>query len=87
MANGNTNFSMRNEVRGMLMRAHNFLVISYVSFHVYERFLSKKERGVGFILVTQYSTSIPSEARNLGTYFILAAMSEREVQRLPLRQM
>lgn len=39
------------------------------------------KRGVGFILVTQYSTSIPSEARNLGTYFILAAMSEREVQR------
>jgi hypothetical protein len=39
------------------------------------------KRGVGFVLVTQYSTSIPSEARNLGTYFILAAMSEREVQR------
>ncbi len=39
------------------------------------------KRGVGFILVTQYSTSIPSEARNVGTYFIMAAMSEREVQR------
>jgi hypothetical protein len=39
------------------------------------------KRGVGFVLVTQYSTSIPSEARNLGTYFIMAAMSEREVQR------
>jgi len=39
------------------------------------------KRGVGFVLITQYSTSIPSEARNLGTYFILAAMSEREVQR------
>jgi len=39
------------------------------------------KRGVGFILITQYSTSIPSEARNLGTYFIMAAMSEREVQR------
>jgi hypothetical protein len=39
------------------------------------------KRGVGFILITQYSTSIPSEARNLGTYFIMAAMSENEVQR------
>jgi len=39
------------------------------------------KRGVGFILITQYSTSIPSEARNLGTYFIMATMSEREVQR------
>ena len=39
------------------------------------------KRGVGFILVTQYSTSIPSEARNVGTYFIMGAMSEREVQR------
>jgi hypothetical protein len=39
------------------------------------------KRGVGFILITQYSTSIPSEARNVGTYFIMAAMSEREVQR------
>lgn len=39
------------------------------------------KRGVGFILITQYSTSIPSEARNLGTYFIMAAMSDREVQR------
>lgn len=39
------------------------------------------KRGVGFVLITQYSTSIPSEARNLGTYFIMAAMSEREVQR------
>jgi hypothetical protein len=39
------------------------------------------KRGVGFVLVTQYSTSIPSEARNVGTYFIMGAMSEREVQR------
>jgi len=39
------------------------------------------KRGVGFILITQYSTSIPSEARNLGTYFIMAAMSENEIQR------
>jgi len=39
------------------------------------------KRGVGFILVTQYSTSIPPEARNLGTYFIMAAMSETEIQR------
>ena len=39
------------------------------------------KREVGFILVTQYSTSIPSEARNVGTYFIMGAMSEREVQR------
>ena len=39
------------------------------------------KRGVGFILITQYSTSIKSEIRNVGTYFIMAAMSEREVQR------
>ena len=39
------------------------------------------KRGVGFILVTQYSTSIPPEARNIGTYFIMAAMSETEIQR------
>jgi len=39
------------------------------------------KRGVGFILITQYSTSILSEARNLGTYFIMAAMSENEIQR------
>ncbi len=39
------------------------------------------KRGVGFVLITQYSTSIPSEARNVGTYFIMGAMSEREVQR------
>jgi len=39
------------------------------------------KRGVGFILITQYSTSIPSEARNLGTYFIMAVMSENEIQR------
>jgi len=39
------------------------------------------KRGVGFILITQYSTSIQSEIRNVGTYFIMAAMSEREVQR------
>jgi hypothetical protein len=39
------------------------------------------KRGVGFVLVTQYSTSIRSEIRNVGTYFIMAAMSDREVQR------
>jgi len=39
------------------------------------------KRGIGFILITQYSTSIKSEIRNVGTYFIMAAMSEREVQR------
>jgi len=39
------------------------------------------KRGVGFILITQYSTSIQSEIRNVGTYFIMAAMSEREVRR------
>ncbi|MCW4002646.1 MAG: type IV secretory system conjugative DNA transfer family protein [Candidatus Bathyarchaeota archaeon] len=39
------------------------------------------KRGVGFILVTQYSTSIPPEVRNIGTYFIMAAMSETEMQR------
>jgi len=37
-------------------------------------------RGVGFILITQYSTSIPAESRNLGTYFIMAAMSETEIE-------
>jgi len=39
------------------------------------------KRGVGFLLITQYSTSIPPEARNIGTYFIMAAMSETEIQR------
>lgn len=39
------------------------------------------KRGVGFILITQYSTSITPEARNIGTYFIMAAMSETEIQR------
>jgi len=39
------------------------------------------KRGVGFILITQYSTSIPAETRNVGTYFVMAAMSESEVQR------
>jgi DNA helicase HerA-like ATPase len=39
------------------------------------------KRGVGFILITQYSTSIPPEVRNIGTYFIMSAMSETEIQR------
>ncbi len=39
------------------------------------------KRGVGFILITQYSTSLPPEARNVGTYFILSAMTEVEMQR------
>jgi hypothetical protein len=39
------------------------------------------KRGVGFLLITQYSTSIPPEARNIGTYFIMSAMSETEIQR------
>lgn len=39
------------------------------------------KRGVGFILITQYSTSIPPEVRNVGTYFIMSAMSETEIQR------
>jgi len=39
------------------------------------------KRGVGFILITQYSTSIPPEARNIGTYFVMSAMSETEIQR------
>ncbi|MGQ9680423.1 MAG: hypothetical protein ACUVV4_06625 [Candidatus Bathyarchaeia archaeon] len=38
------------------------------------------KRGVRFILVTQYSTSIPPEARNIGTYFIIAVMSGTEIQ-------
>jgi len=39
------------------------------------------KRGVGFILITQYFTSIPPEVRNVGTYFIMSAMSETEIQR------
>lgn len=39
------------------------------------------KRGVGFILITQYSTSIPPEVRNVGTYFIMSVMSETEIQR------
>jgi len=39
------------------------------------------KRGVGFILITQYSTNIPAETRNVGTYFIMAAINETEVQR------
>lgn len=39
------------------------------------------KRGVGFILITQYSTSIPPEVRNVGTYFIMSAMSETEIER------
>jgi len=39
------------------------------------------KRGVGFVLITQYSTSIPPEVRNVGTYFIMGAMSETEIQR------
>ncbi len=39
------------------------------------------KRGVGFVLITQYSTSIPAEARNVGTYFVMAAMSENEIER------
>lgn len=39
------------------------------------------KRGVGFILITQYSTSIPAEARNLGIYFIMAAMGKAEIER------
>jgi len=39
------------------------------------------ERGVGFMLVTQYSTSLPPEARNVGTYFILSSMTEVEMER------
>lgn len=39
------------------------------------------KRGVGFVLITQYSTSVPPEVRNVGTYFIMSAMSETEIQR------
>jgi hypothetical protein len=39
------------------------------------------KRGVGFLLITQYSTSLPPEARNVGTYFILSSMTEVEMQR------
>jgi len=39
------------------------------------------KRGVGFVLITQYSTSISPEIRNVGTYFIMAVMSETEIKR------
>lgn len=39
------------------------------------------KRGVGFILITQYSTSITPEVRNVGTYFVMGAMSETEIER------
>ena len=39
------------------------------------------KRGVGFILITQYSTSLPAEIRNVGTYFIMGVTSETEIQR------
>ena len=39
------------------------------------------KRGVRFLLITQYSTSIPPKVRNVGTYFIMLAMSETEVRR------
>jgi len=39
------------------------------------------KRGVCFLLIPQYSTGIPAEARNIGTYFIMAAMSETEIER------
>ena len=39
------------------------------------------KRGVGFLLIILYSTSIPAESRNVGTYFIMAAMSETEIER------
>jgi len=39
------------------------------------------KRGVGFVLITQYSTSISPEVRNVGTYFIMGVMSETEIDR------
>jgi len=39
------------------------------------------KRGVGFLLITQYSTSLPPEARKVGTYFILSSMTEVEMER------
>lgn len=39
------------------------------------------KRGVGFVLITQYSTSISPEVRNVGTYFVMGAMSETEIER------
>jgi len=39
------------------------------------------KRGVGFLLATQYSTSLPPEARNVGTYWILSSMTEVEMER------
>jgi hypothetical protein len=39
------------------------------------------KRGVGFVLATQYSTSLPPEARNVGSYWILSSMTEVEMER------
>lgn len=39
------------------------------------------KRGCGFLAITQYSTSVPPIARNLGTIFIMAAMSDTEIER------
>jgi len=39
------------------------------------------KRGVSFCMITQYSTSLPPEVRNVGTYFILSNMTEVEMQR------
>jgi hypothetical protein len=39
------------------------------------------KRGVGFLLATQYSTSLPPEARNVGSYWILSSMTEVEMER------
>lgn len=36
---------------------------------------------MGFLLITQYATSVPPIARNLGTAFIMVAMSETEMER------
>lgn len=39
------------------------------------------KRGCGLCLITQYSTSLPSIARNLGTIFVMGSASENELER------
>jgi hypothetical protein len=38
-------------------------------------------KSLGFLLMTQYSTSPPPEARNVGRYWILSSMTEVEMER------
>jgi hypothetical protein len=39
------------------------------------------KHGMELLLITEYSTSLPPEARNVGTYFILSSMTQVETER------